>query len=216
MLPYWTVAQSLSMVMLAFSLYEFLIWVRARARRAHAALALLFALMGLCEICISRVYATESPESVAVRLKLLTAADCMTAFAFLWFLSEYVGAVGRKALARFGAAFAAIAAMKIAAPGDLGRVASLAAMLIGLVYIAYCLAAMARIAADGRVRDARLFGCVCFSVFLAIVNDSAVGMGLYRFIFSIEYAPAVSLFLIMYRTSSDVVDGAEAKERLRD
>jgi two-component system, sensor histidine kinase PdtaS len=244
MLPYWTIAQSLSMVMFAFSLYELLIWIRARAYRVHCSLALLFALMGFYDIFVSRAYAADSSAASIVWLKLLSATDNMVAIAFLWFFSEYGGKfgekVGAKTFALFALAFTAIAVLEFAAPGEFAWAASrpvvitagiplfgrtvfrqvasgplaFLASLVGIAYVAYCLLAIKRMATKGRGREARGFRYVILAVFAAILNDTAVGAGLYRFIYLTEYTWALSLIFITYSLSSEIIESAEAKEKL--
>ena len=240
MLPYWTVAQSLSMVMFAFSVYELLIWIRVRARRVHASLAFVFALMGLYDIFASRVYAAESSAASISWLRLLAATDSAVALAFLWLLSAYGVRIGRGARIVLGCALAALGMLEFAAPGDFAWIASrpvvveldipicgstvirqvasgpLSAIagLVGVAYVAYCLRAIRRFAAGGRLREARSLRIVILAAFLAILNDTAVGSGLYRFIYLTEYAWAISLIFNTYVLSSEIISSMESKERL--
>jgi two-component sensor histidine kinase/PAS domain-containing protein len=237
---YWLTARSLAVAMFAFAVYLFLLWARERDRRRDLALALLFVVLGLYDVFVSKVYAGAGPEDAIPWLRLLSAADNLAAPLFLWYLAEYTGLVSRRALAAWALVFSCIALAEILAPGDIAWVRSrpvafdiklpflpkivfkqvasgpLGALagLAGMAFIAYCIVIVRRFAASGRRSESRGFAAVIIAVFIAILNDTLVGSGFYRFLFLTEYAWAAVLVFLTYRSSDDILAGAEAVRRL--
>jgi PAS domain S-box-containing protein len=237
---YWVAARSLSVAMLGFAAYLFLLWARKRSRRKDLALAALFVVMGLYDYSVSRVYAAVLPADSIPWLRLVSAADELAAAAFLWYLAEYTGVVRRRSLVLLSALFVILAALALGAPGDLAWVASrpleftfklpflpevafrqvrsgplgILSAVAGLGFIGYCIRVVRRYAKGGHPVEVRGFAAVIVGVFLAILNDTLVGMGAYRFIFLTEYAWAAALVFLTWRSSQDTLLGAEAMEDL--
>jgi PAS domain S-box-containing protein len=237
---YWCAARGLSVAMFAFALYLLLLWARKRDRRRDLALALLFLVMGLYDLFVANVYAVSRPEDAIPWLRLLSAADNIAAPIFLWYLAEYTGLVRRRALAAWASLFCLIALAEIVAPGDIAwdssrpvafvvdlpflpeiqfrQVAagplSLVSSLAGLAFLGHCIFLIRRYAGSGHRREAGGFAWIIVAVFLAIINDTLVGMGAYRFVFLTEYAWAGALVFLTYRSSDEILAGAEAIRRL--
>lgn len=57
---------------------------------------------------------------------------------------------------------------------------------------------------------------ICLALlFVSVLNDSAVGMGVYRFLYTIEYAYMGTVLLMTYSMTRDVVEAAVTRETLR-
>jgi PAS domain S-box-containing protein len=100
--------------------------------------------------------------------------------------------------------------LQLLASGPLALISSAA----GSAYAAYCFIAIRRFAALGKAREARWLYAVICAAFLAILNDSAVGSGLYRSIYLTEYAWALSLILMAGLLSFEFALGVEARRSL--
>ncbi len=240
MADYPSAACALSVTMFAFAAYLFLLWARKRDRRKDLALSVLFVVMGCYDAFVSRVYGSAAPADSISWLRLLSAADNLAAPAFLWYFAEYTGLVPRRALAAWASLFALLAAAEILVPGNFAWIASkplsfvvklpllratsfnqvsagplgAVAAAAGLAFVAYCIAVLRRCAAAGRGREAGGFAAVLVAVFLAILSDTLIGMGAYRFIFLTEYAWAGALVFLTFRSSEDILIGTETLERL--
>ena len=240
MTGYWEVAQSLSVVMFSFAAFLTLFWLRKRDRRKDLALALLFAVMGLYDHSVSKVYSAGGPAESLPWLRLLSAADDAGAPIFLWYLSTYTGMVRAHVLKTVAAIFGVFALAELLAPGDLALIAAspltftvrlpllppleysvvkagplaMIAALAGIVFASYCLFTIHRYAVSGHRREAKGFYAMIVVVMAAIVNDTLVGSGVYRFLFLTEYAWACVLVFLAYRSSEEILMGAEAARML--
>jgi PAS domain S-box-containing protein len=226
--------------MFAFAAYLFLLWAKKRVRRADLVLALLFIAMGFYDIFVSRVYAIPRAQDAIHWLRLVSAAEDVIAIIFLWYLSEYTGLVSVLALAVCVSFFCMLAAAEILAPPDLVWLASKPLLfsvklpflpeipfslfssgplvtigeIAGLLYFIYCVIIDRRYASLGRRSEARGHAWVLAAIFLAILNDSLVSRGVYRFLLLTEYAWAASLIALTSRSIDEILAGAAVTERL--
>jgi PAS domain S-box-containing protein len=235
MTEYWFAARALSAVMFAFALYVFLIWARRPERKPFLAMAFLLADMGLYDLFISMVYASPSALESIPWLRLASAADSAAVPLFLWYLTAYTRLVRARELAICAAAFGLLAAALLFAPGDLAWIASAPfsfevtlpaigaiafhqvkagpleaiCLLAGLPFLAYFLSVIRKFAALGHKGEARGLALALATVFLALVNDSLVDAGIYRFLYLTEYAWALALVFLVYRSLQELMSKAE-------
>ena len=240
MRDYWFASRALAVVMFAFAVYTFLIWARKRERRRDLAMTLLFLIMGLYDLSQSFVYAADRPLDAIPWLRLSSAAAGIAAPLFLWYLAAYTGMVPRRALVFFSSFFVLYAAAELFAPGDFAWVASkpltivaklpflpditirqVASGPLGLIqtpasvmFIVYCLALVRRFDRAGRGRETRALAAVLAAVLVAILNDTLVDAGAYRFIYLTEYAWTLSLFFLSFHSSKEILAGSDAIQRL--
>ncbi|HTX73487.1 MAG TPA: PAS domain S-box protein [Rectinemataceae bacterium] len=242
MLRYYDAARFLSVVMISFALYEFLIWLRDRSRRVALAQTTVFLLMGCYDVFVSNAYRAGGAEASIPWLRLLSATDSLVALAFLWFLSEYSSRTKTRVLSAFALVLGLFAVLQLVLPGEIAWSArhpldfsielprlgivhfveasagplTVLSMLTGIPVLAYGWWLSSTLSSGGKSREARGFRTALLLSLVAVANDTAVGMGLYRFLFMTEYAWAVGLIIISYTLSSEIIENARAKTELAD
>jgi two-component sensor histidine kinase len=242
MKPYSIPTTIMASVCLTICFYEFFAWSRRGGPRRDIAFAVTCLGGAVFNIACSGEYSVDLPIQSLVWLRIQSASLTLTGMAFLWFVSEETGLVGRRYFRLFLLWSGLGALSQIVDLGDLTWVTShpsIKRVLLpfgldfvykevdsgpitdalnvgGIVLLAYLLAVVHRFARAGHRRQARyLFGVLgCVSV--AYLNDFAVSIGLYSFIFTMEYAWLVGIILVGLWRSNALLDSALARLALQE
>ena len=223
--------------------YHLLIYFRRRQHREDLTFALLCLATGLYDVFCAGLYnATSVAEGVQwQRAQFIVLALFTTAF--LWFVSDYTRHKSRIVTYAFSAFFLLALVVQIvdrsnltwivASPsvknillpfgveityyeatfGLFTTLQSLTGMIATSTYIVW---SGVRFYQRGHRREAVPLLVAMGFMYVAALNDTAVGYGLYQFAYAIEYGYMAMILLMAYSLSTTVVEAATAKEALRE
>ena len=221
-------------------LYHLLVYVRRTENRVNLTFALTCLAVGLYDVASAGLYqATDVAEGAPWERMQFIAAALLTA-AFFWFAMDYLGQ--RKTRMRYTVLVLCVLAGAIqladrsgltwavdqpfirdvvlpfgaityyeAAQGPLSVLQS----LMEAAALAYVLWSSARSYRRERNRAALPLAVALGIFFVSVVNDIAVGVDLYRFVYTIEYA-YMSLILLMAYMLSNAIEQALSMAQQRE
>jgi PAS domain S-box-containing protein len=222
-------------------LYHFLIYFRRRQHREDLTFALLCLATGFYDVFCAGLYSATSVAEGAQwqRLQFITLAFFTTAF--LWFVSDYTRqkpSLMTRALSAFYLLAVLVQVVdrssltwivdqpsvkEILLPlgfkvtyyeATLGPFTTVQG-LMGLVASTYIVWSGVRFYRRGYRREAVPLLVALGFVYAAAVNDTAVGDGLYQFVYAIEYGYLAMILLMAYSLLSTVVEAGIMKDALR-
>jgi two-component sensor histidine kinase len=223
------------------ALYEFLIGSRRGERRRNIAFALTCLGGTFFNLSCAGEYNVDLPYQSIPWLKAEVVTLSLTGLAFLWFVAEETGLVKRRYIVAFLIWNVLALLSQVVDLGDLAWIAShpfeervrlpfgldfvykevgegpLIVLLnaSGVVLLAYLFRIAVKFGRSGNRREARILLWVLAIVSLAYLNDFAVGVGLYSFLFLVEYAWLATILIVGLRRSNEVMDTAQTKQALR-
>jgi predicted NBD/HSP70 family sugar kinase len=221
-------------------LYHLLVYVRRTENRVNLTFALTCLAVGLYDVASAGLYqATNVTEGALWQRMQFIAAALLTA-AFFWFAMDYLGQRPKRMLYTVSALCALAGIIQLVDRGELtwavgrpfirdvvlpfGTITyyeatqgplSVLQSLMEMTALAYVL--WSGVHSYRRERNqAALPLVVALSVFfVSVVNDIAVGVGLYRFVYTVEYA-YMSLILLMTYMLSNAIEQALSTAQQRE
>lgn len=222
-------------------LYHLLIYSRRRQHREDLTFALTALMVGFYAIVSAGLYNVDSVTEGTEWQHLQFFSLNLLSITFLWFVNDYTRQ-GSKKITMALIALSIVAAIvqvtvwndltwnmsqpsikHILLPFDLqityyestpGLLTNLQSLL-GMIISAYVLWAAARQYRSGQRKEALPLILAVGIFIVGIINDTAVNMGAYQFIYTIEYAYMALVILMAYSLSNAVVEAALMKEALQ-
>ncbi len=217
--------------------YHLLVYLGRREHREDLTFALLCLAVGLyAALCAGLYNATSVAEGAQWQRRQFIVLPLVVT-AFLWFAADYTGQLSKKVLYAFTAYYAVAVIIQMTVRNDLTWIVDPPA--IKVIHLPFSLTVTYYEANQGLLTDIQgaiglaaglyvLWGGVCFYrggnrqqalpllaamgiFFAAGINDTAVSVGLYNFIYTMEYAYA-GMVLLMTRSLSIAVVQAAAVE----
>ena len=239
-------APSMPIIMASISfyvgLYHLLIYLRRRQHREDLTFALLCLATGFYDVCCAGLYDAASVVEGARWQRAQFVALAFFTTAFLWFMSAYTHEKPQIPTYVFSAFFMLALVVQLVDRSSLtwlvdqpsikeilfpfglkityyevsfGPFTTLQS-LMGMVASTYILWNSVRFYRRGYRREAGPLLLALGFVYAAAVNDTAVGIGIYQFVYAIEYAYMAMILLMAYSLSTTVVQAAMSKEALRE
>jgi PAS domain S-box-containing protein len=223
-------------------LYHLLIYFRRKQHREDLTFALLCLAVGLYDVFCAGLYSATSVAAGAQWQRAQFIALALFTTFFLWFVSDYTRRKPQIPTYAFSVFFMlALCVQTVDRSGltwmvehpsvkevvlplgteityyeaTFGPFTTLQS-LTGLVAATYILWDSVRFYRRGHRREATPLLLALGLMYVAAVNDTFVGNGVYQFIYTIEYAYLAVVLLMAYSLSSTVVEAAMAKEALRE
>ena len=221
---------------------QFLIFLHRRQRREDLTFALTCLTAGIYDIFCAYLYSATSLAEGVIYQRAQVVTLALVSAAFLWFIADYTRLASKRVLSGFTIffLFAAIAGaidrtaltwnidkplIKSFSLGFLGKITyyeatpglliniQSAAGIIGLGYIFWCALRLYR---SGQEKKARPLLIAMTLFIIGAVNDTAVSIGIYQFIYLIEYAYMGMVVLMASSLSHEIVEAALVKDELEN
>ncbi len=228
-------------VCLTIVLNETIIMLRRGIKARDLAFVLTCAGAACFDLACAFQYNVDSPERSILWLRLEVGLISLTALAFFWFMARETGLIKRRFLVVVGVWAAFGVASQVLDPGELSWIARLplvthvalpfgldfvymevesgpivnALYLGGTAMFCYLFWVVSRFSAGHRQQARRLYW-VLGIMFLANMNDFAVDIGLYRFLYTTEYAWLALVVLISNKRSIEIIEAAMSRRALKE
>lgn len=221
--------------------YHLLIYSRRRQHREDLTFALTALMVGFYAIASAGLYNAPSVVEGARWQRMQLFSLNWLSIAFLWFVRDYTGQGSKKVtmLLTILSLISAVVQLTVwndltwimsqpsiknitlpfnlqityneVTPGPLTNLQS----LLGLTICTFVLWSAARQYRSGRRKEAVPLLMAEAIFVIGIINDTAVSVGMYQFVYTIEYAYIAMIFLMAYSLSNAVVEAAIMKEVLQ-
>ena len=218
--------------------HNILVYLRVRDRREHLAFAVTCLFIALYAAATAGLYSAASPEDGQFWQRLQVTAVIYAAIAFVWFISLYTGQLAgfirntfsiyyalsslvlwfdrsglswpgdRPSVKHINLPFGWHVVYQEMAPGPLVEITS----AIGLVFLAYILRACLRFYRAGHKTKARVLLWAILLFVFGVANDMAVTVGMYKFIYLIEYAYFGMVLLIDQALTRDMLETVRLRQ----
>lgn len=220
---------------------EFLTWLRRTRKKSDIAFTMI-CLGGtfFCLFC-SGEYSSDSPLQSIPWLKGQVVSISFTSFALFWFLSEETKLIKRRHLVAYLIWNVLICFSQFMNLGDLTWVADRPFVLrvdlpfglnfvyqevesgillsldniVGLGVLVYLLWIVAKFRSLGNRQESTVLLLVLGVAIFAEINDFFVGIGLYNFLFLMEYAWLAVILIVGLRRSNEIMDALLTKRALQ-
>ncbi len=220
--------------------YQLTVYLRTRKKREDLTFALLSFAVCLYDLFSAGLYSAESVVVGAVWQRAQVVTLAFISIALLWFMSDYTGQISRKILVGLTIFFglAALAGMFVYTDATwvvseplvktfvflgcfqvtyqevtAGWIVNLQTM-VGLLGTAYILWAAVQYYRKQPGRKA-FYLILALGIFvLGALNDTAISIGIYQFIYLIEYAYLAIIFLMVYSLSEEVIEATLVQRKL--
>jgi two-component sensor histidine kinase/PAS domain-containing protein len=229
-------------ICLTIAINEFLVWSRGSRKRSDLAFVLIcLGGTSFC-LCCAGEYSIDLPAQSVFWLKGEVISISFTVFALFWFIAEETKLIDRRLLFAFLAWNAAVCLSQILPLGDLTWVASrpvqlrielpfgldfvykevergtalIAADFVGFFALVYLATVVARFRRAGHRRESSVLALLLAVPMAAEVNDFFVGIGLYAFLYLMEYAWLMTILVLGLRRSREVMEAALTKLALQE
>lgn len=222
-------------------LYHLLIYLRRRQHREDLTFALMCLATSLYEVCCAGLYNATSVAEGAQWQRMQFIALGFFTTAFLWFVSDYTHLKPKRAIYAFSAFYLLAILIQIVDRSSLTWMVDRPAVkeillpfgleityyevtlgpfttlqgLMGMVAATYIVWNGVRFYQRGYRREGAPLLLALGFMYAAAINDTAVSMGLYQFVYAIEYIYLAMILLMAYSLSNTVVEAAMAKETLK-
>ena len=225
----------------AMAVNEFTTWLRRSRKNGDIAFALIC--LGGTFFCLSCAgeYDVDFPAQSIPWLKAEVVAISLTAFALFWFFAEETKLIKKGYVLACLAWNLLVSASQLFDLGDLAWVSGrpfvmrvvlpfgldfvykevdrgpllVVADFVGFALFAYLAFVVAKFRRQGNRREAAVLFAVLGVIIAAEANDFFVGIGLYSFIFLMEYAWLAAILVVGLRRSNENMDAIRTKQALR-
>jgi hypothetical protein len=217
-----------------------LFYFRQKTRKTDLSFGTLAVLVGAYAGLCAGLYSSDTVAEGSVWLQWQLAMLPVMGVAFLWFVGDYTGLVGKKLLTAGGILFAILALVGILNPAHLvvsteplikefqflwkgtityyeSKLGPIGFVQLALVQINYLFLFGVSLVHMGKVGAGRAAGLViALGLFvLSGIVDLAVMFGLFESLYTIEYAFIGLVILMAYSHSSDLRESVKANDELQ-
>jgi two-component sensor histidine kinase/PAS domain-containing protein len=220
---------------------EFVTWFRRSRKNADIAFALICLGGTLFCLSCSGEYNIDYPIQSIPWLRAQVASISFTGFALFWFIAEETKLIDKKYVIAYLAWNILVISSQILDLGDLTWIASRPFVLrvdlpfglsfvykevargivlvvvdfVGFVFLLYLVWIVAMYRRLGNRRESTVFFIVLGVVLFAEAIDFFVGIGIFSFIFLMEYAWLTAILIVGLRRSNEIMDAIRTKRALQ-
>jgi len=220
---------------------QLLVFFRRKEDRESLTFALSCLAVGVYDLLCAGLYSAASVVEGASWQRAQFACLALVAIPLIWFVADHTRQGDRRSLRALSAVYALFAIVQLVDRGDFtfratepaikrvhlpagidvtyheaapGIVAQ-AQALLGLLVVVYMLRLALLAYRGARRRQSRALLAAMGLFIVAVLNDSFVSMGLYSFVYLIEYGYMAIIVLMAWSLSGTVAEAVTAKEALR-
>ncbi|MBI9075206.1 MAG: PAS domain S-box protein [Desulfatibacillum sp.] len=223
-------------------IFNALVYMRQSARREYLSFSIACFLMVFYDIFSIYLYSSSHPEQAFFWLKARMLVLAPTAVALVWFLHDYTGHPNKKPVYAFTIYFVSALLLGLIAPGGMVWVNDAPVLrlvdlpfgfhvafyelvlsplgflrfIVRLVLLVYFSWVILWFLKRTSLRKGLAMVCSFTFFFVGLANDTAVRLGLYDFIYVMEFAFLGVVLFMTYELANEIVEAAAIRDQLAE